>query len=77
MTSGVGVSGECADHCHSAKKARGLLCATCNKVLGAYEKYQRPAGLLIAPYEQYLAMPPVTILETDTQIFVAPDTLIP
>ena len=28
----------CVDHCHSSGKIRGLLCDTCNKFLGFYEK---------------------------------------
>lgn len=42
------------DHCHVTKKPRGLLCRACNISLGYYEKWQRPAGLVIEPYETYL-----------------------
>jgi hypothetical protein len=56
------VNSENADHCHQTKTPRGLLCSSCNKVLGVYEKVQRPAGLRIEPYEQYLTNPPVTRL---------------
>lgn len=50
---------ECADHCHVSLRPRGLLCFTCNKSLGHYEKIQRPRGLVLEPYDQYLARPPV------------------
>ncbi len=43
------------DHEHSSKKPRALLCQACNLSLGYYEKWQRPAGLVIEPYERYLA----------------------
>lgn len=45
----------CADHCHTDKLPRGILCHWCNMSLGAYEKHQRLHGLLIGPYEHYLA----------------------
>jgi hypothetical protein len=51
--------GECADHCHATGQPRGLICQACNTALGLYEKHQRPAGLVIEPYEKYLADPPV------------------
>lgn len=51
--------GEHADHCHASRTPRGLLCRVCNLALGGYERYQRPAGLVIEPYEKYLADPPV------------------
>lgn len=53
-----------ADHCHAANVPRGVLCQACNIGLGFYEKHQRPAGLVIEPYERYLANPPVGRLET-------------
>ena len=31
----------CVDHCHSSGKIRGLLCDTCNKFLGFYEKLHK------------------------------------
>lgn len=49
-----GMRGEHADHCHETGRPRGLLCRACNQALGFYEKYQRPAGLVIQPYERYL-----------------------
>jgi hypothetical protein len=52
------LKGESADHCHTTKSPRGLLCSVCNRTLGWYEKHQRPAGLVIEPYEAYLANPP-------------------
>jgi hypothetical protein len=57
MTAGRGHDGECADHYEddTGKHARALLCSTCNKSLGGYERRQRPAGLIIPVYEQYLA----------------------
>ncbi len=45
----------CADHCHESLRPRGILCWICNTVLGSYENYQRPAGVVIQPYEDYLA----------------------
>jgi hypothetical protein len=51
-------AGEHADHCHVGRTPRGLLCRTCNVSLGSYEKHQRPRGLVIEPYEAYLANPP-------------------
>lgn len=51
-------NGECLDHCHETRTARGYLCSICNKALGFYEKHQRIAGLRIAQYEEYLANPP-------------------
>jgi hypothetical protein len=54
---------ENADHCHVIGKPRGLLCAPCNSGLGFYEKYQRPRGLVIEPYEAYIRNPSITIVE--------------
>lgn len=53
---------ECADHCHSSGRARGLLCMSCNLCLGHYEKHLKPAGLVLAPFDTYLACPPATLL---------------
>ncbi len=49
---------EQADHCHSSRRPRGLLCRPWNLSVGQYEKFQRKAGLLIHPYEDYLISPP-------------------
>lgn len=50
----LGVGANC-DHCHKTKRPRALLCRACNLGLGYYEKWQRPAGLVIDPYDDYLA----------------------
>lgn len=76
MEPGRGRHAECADHFEtvngapvrngspeSIKHPRGLLCSPCNKALGFYESSQRPAGLVIEPYERYLADTPVMQLE--------------
>jgi hypothetical protein len=44
----------CADHCHTDKLPRGIVCFICNMALGMYEKHQRPNGLLLGAYEHYL-----------------------
>jgi hypothetical protein len=75
LVSGNKAHGECADHYEtlhgsivpngtkgSTKHPRGLLCKTCNYALGLYERVQRPNGLRIAQYEDYLANPPVARL---------------
>lgn len=49
---------ECSDHRHIDGRPRGLLCKACNISLGWYERYQQPAGLRIASYEEYLSRPP-------------------
>jgi hypothetical protein len=46
------------DHDHETGKARGLLCSSCNTCLGHYEKRMREAGLVLAPFDAYLANPP-------------------
>ncbi len=47
----------CHDHAHvTPPKPRGLLCRACNLSLGYYEKWQRPLGLVIEPYEVYLVL---------------------
>jgi len=51
------MDGEQVDHCHDSDRPRWLLCRACNQVLGVYEKWQRPAGLRIAQYEEYLKLP--------------------
>ncbi len=43
------------DHCHTTKRTRALLCRACNLGLGYYEKQQHPAGLVLAPYDEYIA----------------------
>lgn len=54
------------DHCHVTNRPRGLLCRTCNLVLGKYEKFQKPAGLSIDPYDQYLERPPASEFAPDS-----------
>jgi Recombination endonuclease VII len=49
------LAGEQADHNDVTKQPRALLCGGCNRALGFYERHQRPAGLRIAQYEEYLA----------------------
>ena len=52
-----------ADHCHESGEPRGLLCHFCNTSLGGYEKHQRLFGLVLAPYDAYLAFPPAKRLQ--------------
>jgi molybdenum cofactor biosynthesis enzyme MoaA len=74
--SGRGSDSVCADHYETlegvrvpqqtkgaTKHPRGLLCRVCNTSLGMYEAHQRPHGLRLAEYEQYLACPPVSRLQ--------------
>lgn len=69
-------SSECADHYETlqgvrvkhktkgaTKHVRGLLCVACNYALGMYENHQRPAGLRIPQYEDYIACPPAMRLD--------------
>jgi hypothetical protein len=51
------------DHDHTTGKARGLLCAPCNKVLGYYEKDLKPRGVVLVPFDEYLSDTPVSQLE--------------
>ncbi len=47
-----------ADHCKINLAPRGILCWACNIALGWYESQQKPAGLSIQAYDDYLANPP-------------------
>lgn len=49
-----------ADHDHSSGRPRGLLCRSCNLSLGFYENHQKPAGLELKPYDDYLRCPPTS-----------------
>ncbi len=48
------MDGEQADHDHETGTPRALLCRACNQALGFYEKWQKPAGLVIQVYDDYL-----------------------
>lgn len=61
LETGKKMRGRCRDHDHETGLPRGLLCMACNMSLGYYERSQRPAGLILEPYEQYLANPPVRV----------------
>ncbi len=50
-----GIMTACADHDHTVKLPRGILCMGCNTALGTYEGHQRAWGMRIEPYEAYLA----------------------
>lgn len=53
------------DHAKGRLGPRGLLCKPCNVGLGFYEKHQKPAGLLLPAYDEYLEKPPVSRLVGD------------
>lgn len=57
---------DCADHSEATgcKVPRGLLCNWCNLALGFYEKHQRPAGLRIDAYENYLDASPAAVVRS-------------
>lgn len=40
----------CVDHCHETGKVRGLLCDTCNKFLGFYEKWSAESADYLQKY---------------------------
>ncbi len=67
-------SDPCADHTERDGKPipRGVLCRTCNGVLGHYENYQR-ARITIDVYERYLAETPVDRLTKPCTTEIAND----
>ena len=60
LLSGQGPAARHCDHCHESGKPRGLLCSTCNKVLGHYETHLRKRGVVLEPFEVYLNDTPVS-----------------
>lgn len=72
MVGGIGPQSRCADHCHIELKPRGLLCSSCNTVLGVYEKHQRPVGFRVEAYETYLNDPPINAATSGGYVPVVP-----